>query len=52
MKEHWYKLFIGECPVCGKSKNYRMRVYGQKPEKLEKRIIYLSDMETYDWCDD
>ena len=48
---HWYRLYLGSCPVCGSDKSYRERVYGKRPEKLEDRVVYLSDTETYDWCD-
>lgn len=51
MKKYWYKYFIGECPVCGKNKSYKVRQYTLKPSKLEDRYIYLSDAECYDWCD-
>jgi len=30
-KEYYYKIYIHECPVCGRSKEYRERVYGEKP---------------------
>lgn len=47
---HWYRQYIGECPVCGRDKSYRERVYGKRPEKLEDRIVYLADSQTYDHC--
>jgi hypothetical protein len=49
-KEHWYKIYIGECPVCGRDQSYRERVYGSKPEKREERYFYLPDNFTYDHC--
>ncbi len=48
--KHWYRLYIGECPVCGRDQSYRERVYGERPEDLKDRIIHLSDSETYDYC--
>jgi hypothetical protein len=50
LKRHWYRLYIGECPVCGHDKSYRERVYGKKPNDNRKRYVYLSDKETYDHC--
>jgi hypothetical protein len=49
-KKYWYKIYIGECPVCGCDKSYRERVYGPKPKKREDRYVWLSDYETYDHC--
>lgn len=48
MKSHWYKIYIGECPVCGKDKSYRVRIYGKKPENSNERYVYL--LNTYDYC--
>lgn len=50
MKTHWYKHFVGECPVCGKDASYKIRVYGKKPKSWKQRIEYLSYNQTYDWC--
>ena len=50
-KPHWYKMYLGECPVCGRDKSHRERVYGVRPEKWEDRYVQLSDQETYDWCE-
>lgn len=49
-RKHWYRLHIGECPVCGSEQSYRVRVYGRKPKRPEARIVYLSHSETYDQC--
>ena len=49
-KKYWYRIYIGECPVCGRSKSYRERVYSPRPEKREDRYVWLSDQETYDGC--
>jgi hypothetical protein len=49
-KPHWYRLHIGECPVCGRDKSYRERVYGEKPKDSKDRIVWLLDAQTYDHC--
>lgn len=49
-KQHWYKIFIGECPVCGCDASYRVRQYGQKPTDPKKTHILLDHKETYDYC--
>jgi len=49
-KKHWYKIHIGECPVCGRDQSYRERVYGKKPKNYKKRYVYLPDTQTYDHC--
>ncbi len=46
-KPHWYKFYVTECPVCGCGDTYRTRVYGKKPQDLEKR--YKWDF-SYDNC--
>lgn len=43
----WYKLHITDCPVCGKSRTYRMRILGIKPKNREDVISY---MQNYDYC--
>lgn len=50
-KKYWYLYRIGECPVCGKDKSHRVRMYTKKPKDSNKRIIFINDIETYDWCD-
>lgn len=50
-KPHWYKLYIGECPVCGRDASFRERVTDVKrPDKLEDRIEYLPETQTYCHC--
>lgn len=49
-RRYWYRIYIGECPVCGRSKEYRERVYGRKPKDPMKRYIRIPDTETYDHC--
>jgi hypothetical protein len=48
---HWYRIFRGECPVCGRDKSYRVRVYGRPPRDRRKSYGHLPDMACYDWCD-
>ena len=48
--KYWYRKYIGNCPVCGSDKSYKMRQYGQKPESWIERVVYLSDQECYDQC--
>lgn len=51
--KHWYKLYYGECPVCGRDSSYKERVYEykqKKPKNLEDRIVYIPDTQTYDHC--
>lgn len=50
VRPHWYRLHVGECPVCGKDKSYRERVYGRRPKTASKRFVYLPDTATYDHC--
>lgn len=47
---YWYRFYFGECPVCGRCKSYKERVYGPKPKDVKDRIKYLSDSQTYDNC--
>jgi hypothetical protein len=42
-KPHWYKWYLGECPVCGRDQSYRVRVYGKKPKSAKQRYVYLPD---------
>ncbi len=49
-RPHWYRLYLGECPVCGRDKSYRVRVYGKRPKDSRKRYVYLNQAETYDHC--
>ncbi len=45
----WYLMYVGECPVCGRDKSYRVRGKGRKPARA-KRYVWLSDTATYDHC--
>jgi hypothetical protein len=51
MKSYWYRIYVGECPLCGRDKGFRERVYGTKPLDIENRYVYLKDVETYDRCE-
>lgn len=49
-KPHWYKLFDGECPACGRDQSYRVRMYGKRPRRRKDRIVYLTPVQSYDGC--
>lgn len=46
-KPYWYKFWWRECPVCGRSDNYKERQYIPKPLKPEDRHVYE---QKYDDC--
>ncbi len=48
--KHWYKQYVGECPVCGSDKSYRERVLGNKPKNPAKRYEQLSGNFCFDNC--
>jgi hypothetical protein len=50
VKAHWYRMHVGECPVCGSDKSYRERVHGKRPRRMASRYVYLSETTTYDHC--
>lgn len=43
--KYWYKITHFECPICGRDKVYRQRVY----KKTESGHEYIND---YDYCND
>jgi len=49
-KKYWYRIYIGECPVCGRNKSYRERMYSIKPIEKKDRYVFLTDYQTYDHC--
>jgi hypothetical protein len=49
-KPHWYRIHIGECPVCGRNKGSRERVAGERPADPAKRYVHLPDTLTYCGC--
>lgn len=48
-QKHWYRIYVGECPVCGRDQSCRVRVYGPPPPRAE-RYVRLPDSQTYDHC--
>ena len=50
-KKYWYRIYVGECPICGRDKSYRERVYGEKPKDTKNRYVWLKEQDTYDNCD-
>lgn len=47
---HWYKQYVGECPVCGADASYKERVYGEKPADPAERYEAIPDKLTFDNC--
>lgn len=43
----WFRLVTTECPVCGRGKSCRERVYGKRPKEPSKCYVYE---ELYDYC--
>lgn len=50
--KYWYKIYVGECPVCGRDASYRERVYGEPPSNKEDRYIHLPGTQTYCGCEE
>ena len=50
LPKHWYRIYVGECPVCGRDAGYRERVMGEPPEDRADRYVWLRDTITYDYC--
>ena len=51
--KYWYRIYVGECPLCGADKGFRERVYYEdepKPTRIQDRYVSLSDRQTYDHC--
>jgi hypothetical protein len=47
--KYWYKTYIEECPVCGRSDQYKERQYTEKPEDYLDRVkVY----QRYDYCEE
>ena len=51
MPRHWYLRHIGECPVCGRDKSFRVRQYTPRPTNPSDRVTHIPDTATYDHCD-
>lgn len=49
-RARWYLQYVGECPICGRSKSYKEAMYTRPPKK-EKRYKSIPDFLTYDYCD-
>lgn len=49
-QKHWYRQYIGECPICGHDASYKERVYGEKPSDDSEIYIMIPDNQTYDSC--
>jgi hypothetical protein len=49
-EKHWYRMYYGECPVCGRLDSYRERVYGEKPKDPKEIYKQVSDKDCYDYC--
>lgn len=50
-RRYWTKMHIGECPVCGKDRSRKERVYDKPPPTdPNDRIVQLTDFETYCGC--
>lgn len=47
---HWYFLWVGECPLCGRDKSYREYRLGVRPKNPRYRYGQLSLEECYDHC--
>lgn len=50
VRRHWYKTWVGECPVCGRDATYRVRVYGKRPKAHALRYVQQPEAETYCGC--
>lgn len=48
--KYWYRMYYGECPVCGRDAAYRKRVYGEKPKDPKDRYVELPQNVTYCGC--
>lgn len=48
-KKYWYQQTYIGCPICGKGRTIKERVYDDKPKDLKE--VY-EEIEQYDWCQD
>jgi hypothetical protein len=46
-RPHWYRIYITECPQCGRSHEDRIRVHGTKPDDPAERYVHI---EHWDGC--
>lgn len=49
-REHWYRIYNGDCPVCGKDMSFRERVYGPRPPLASDRHVERPEHDTYCGC--
>ena len=38
---HWYRIYIEQCVICGKTNEDRERIYGKRPKDPAKRYVYV-----------
>lgn len=43
MKKYWFKIFVGECPVCGTNMGYKVKQTTKKPKDRKKRYVFLGN---------
>ena len=43
MKEHWYFTTIYYCVLCGRTKEYKTRMYGIRPEDPRERYEEIEE---------
>jgi len=51
--KYWYRIWVGECPVCGKDAGYRERVYivdEPIPVNDADRYHHMGYSKTYCGC--
>ncbi len=48
-KKYWYMLYIEECPVCGRTDEFKERRYTRKPGDRVDRYNYKQE---YCYCQD
>jgi len=39
-RPYWYKMHCEECVLCGRVSEWRERIYGKKPDDLNKTYIF------------
>ena len=47
--KYWILFTIRECPVCGRSDEYRERIY-DRPKPVDNKDRYHFE-QFYDWCE-
>ncbi len=46
---HWYMRYITECPICGRGRDERTRMFTPKPDNPMDRVEFNG--MAYDYCD-